>query len=243
MELYTKGYLDDGHGTSVVGVKRYMSGSLGHIALEQLQNEVQLLCQLRHDHLVSHIRFCDDKDQLILVYEYISNGSLYDCLHGSTGHDLLPWKQRLEICIGAARGLHYLHTGAKRAVIHHHIKTRNILLDDQCVSKLSDFGLSKVGPFTMSNAPIRIELPSLSDAMMKTTMVGALGYLNQEFIANHTIVTDKSDVYSFGVVLLEVLCGRKVIKFDEKDNNHKHIFPWVSKCIRNGTIYQTIDPY
>ncbi|XVF81747.1 hypothetical protein PTKIN_Ptkin15bG0181000 [Pterospermum kingtungense] len=169
----------------------------------------------------------------------MSNNSLYECLHG-IGHDPLTWTQRLEICIGAARGLHYLHTGAKRAVIHHNINSPNILLDDQRVPKLCDFGLSKLGPSSMSKAPLRIELP-LSDEHMSTRMVCGLGYLDPEFVTNTTLVTDKSDVYSFGVVLLEVLCGRKVKNFDA-DDDEKHLIPWVSKYIKNGKVYQTIDP-
>ncbi|XVF81749.1 hypothetical protein PTKIN_Ptkin15bG0181200 [Pterospermum kingtungense] len=136
----------------------------------------------------------------------MSNKSLYDRLHG-TGDDPLTWKQRLEICIEAARGLHYLHTGAKRAVIHRNISTQNILLDEQRVPKLCDFGLSKLGPSSMSKAPLRIELP-LSDEEMSTTMACNSGYLDPEFLINTTLVTDKSDVYSFGVVLLEVLSGK-----------------------------------
>ncbi|XVF81750.1 hypothetical protein PTKIN_Ptkin15bG0181300 [Pterospermum kingtungense] len=210
---------------------------------EQFRNEVRLLCQLRHQHLVPLIGFCHENNELVLVYKYMSKGTLYDCLHGSrTGRDPLPWKKRLEICIGVARGLHYLHTGAKRAVIHRDIKTKNILLDDQWIPKLADFGLSKIGPYSMSNAPLRIELPSMSEEQITTTMAGTIGYLDPEFYVDTTLVTDKSDVYSFGVVLLEVLCGRKVFKFDAEEDE-RHIVSWVRKCIRNGAIYQSIDPY
>ncbi|XVF81743.1 hypothetical protein PTKIN_Ptkin15bG0180600 [Pterospermum kingtungense] len=125
-----KGLLRDDLGTLVVAVKWFVRGQSGYTGLREFRNEVQLLCQLRHQNLFPLIGFCDDKDQLILVYNYMSNKYLYDRLHG-TGHDPLTWKQRLEICIGAAHGLHYLHTGAKRAVIHRNINTQNILLDDQ----------------------------------------------------------------------------------------------------------------
>ncbi|XWS36841.1 hypothetical protein CRYUN_Cryun20dG0120400 [Craigia yunnanensis] len=192
-----KGFIDDG---TVVAFKRLMPESSRQKGLE-LQNEVQLLCQLHHQNLVSLIGFCDEKYEKILVYQHMSKGSLHDYLHG-TGHDPLPWKQRLEICIGPARGLHYLHAGAKRAVIHRDIKTKNILLDDQWVSQLSDFGLSKIGPFSMSNAPLIIELPP-SDELMSTTMLGTIGYLDPEFFINNNLVTDKADVYSFGIVLFE----------------------------------------
>ncbi|KAE8686098.1 hypothetical protein F3Y22_tig00111085pilonHSYRG00044 [Hibiscus syriacus] len=138
-----KGFFDDG--ASVLAVKRLMGSSI----LEDFRNEVQLLRQLRHQHLVSLIGFCDAGDEKIVVVDYMTQGSLFYHLHGIR-QDPLTWKQRLEICIGAARGLHYLHAGAKRAVIHRDIKSSNILLDDRMLSKIADFALSKIGPFSLS---------------------------------------------------------------------------------------------
>ncbi|OMP06670.1 hypothetical protein COLO4_07985 [Corchorus olitorius] len=189
-----KGFMDDGN--LVVAVKRLSSFLLSRKeVVEEFRNDVQLLCQLRHQHLVSLIGFCDEEDETILVYNYMTNGSLYDHLHGNNGYDPLSWKQRLEICIGAAWGLHYLHSGAKRAIIHRDIKTKNILLDDQLDSKLSDFGLSKIGPLSMSNAPIKIQLPR-SHSSTITSFGGRVGYWDPELFLNATLVTDKSDVYS-----------------------------------------------
>ncbi|TYH63783.1 hypothetical protein ES332_D07G218200v1 [Gossypium tomentosum] len=239
-----KGFFDDG--ASVFAVKYLQLGSSRHRILDDFRNEVQLLCQLRHQHIVSLIGFCYEEDKMIIVYNYMSQGMLFDHLHGTGHHDPLPWKQRLEICIGIARGLHYLHAGAKRAVIHRDIKTRNILLDDQKVSKIADFTLSKIGPFSLSNAPIRIELPPLDEIELETSrtrLFGTLGYVAPELFIDATLVTEKSDVYSFGVVLLEVLCGRKVLKFDAGDHNHRHIISWVNEHLKNGRIYQMTDPY
>ncbi|KAK9038991.1 hypothetical protein V6N11_023831 [Hibiscus sabdariffa] len=239
-----KGFFDDG--ASVLAVKRFSVGSSIQKRLEDFRNEVQLLCQLRHQDIVPMIGFCNKGDEKIIVYNYMSQGSLFDNLHG-TRHDPLPWKQRLEICIGVARGLHYLHAGAKRAVIHRDIKTRNILLDDQKVAKIADFTLSKIGPFSLSNAPIRIELPPLDEIEMETSrtrLFGTYGYLAPELFVDATLVTDKLDVYSFGVVLFEVLSGRKAIKFDAGDNDdHRHIIPWANEHIKKGTFYRIIDPY
>ncbi|OMP06671.1 hypothetical protein COLO4_07986 [Corchorus olitorius] len=122
-----KGRVDDG--TIGVAVKRYDNGS-SQQGFEEFRTEVQLLCQLRHPHLVYLVGFCVDQTALILVYEYVSRDSLHHHLHGK---DFVPldWERRLQICIGADRGLHYLHSGAKRVVVHRDIKSANILLDDE----------------------------------------------------------------------------------------------------------------
>ncbi|KAK8488908.1 hypothetical protein V6N12_033828 [Hibiscus sabdariffa] len=214
VELCTKGFFDDG--ASVHAIKRLMPGSSTHKMLEDFRNEVELLCQLQHQHLVSLIGFCDEEDENIIVLGYMNRGSLF----------------------------HHLH-GAKRAVIHRDIKTRNILLDDQKVAVIADFTLSKIGPFSLSNAPIRIELPPLNEIEMETShtrIFGTLGYLAPELFFETTLVTDKSDVYSFGVVLFEVLSGRKSVKFDAGNDDHRHIIPWANEHIKNGSFYQIIDP-
>lgn len=107
----------------------------------KFKKEIELNCQLRHPNLTSFIGFCDQKDERILVYEYMLNGSVYDHLH-LRNTESLSWKKKLEICVGAAKGLHYLHTGAKRAIFHCDIKPQNILLDKNMVPKLSHLGFS-----------------------------------------------------------------------------------------------------
>ncbi|XVE78555.1 hypothetical protein DITRI_Ditri13aG0155000 [Diplodiscus trichospermus] len=200
-----------------------------HRGVEEFQNKALLLCQLRHPHLVSLLGFCDEQNEMILVYEYMSRGSLSDYLFGKT-YDPLCWKQRLKICIGVARGLHYLHTGAKRAVFHCDIKSSNILLDEEGSSKISDFALSKLmGPLSKSK-PLR---------RMESIVVGTYGYMAPEY-AVHRELTEKADVFSFGVVLFEVLCGRK---FCNRELPGHLLIDWASEFIREETIYHVTDPY
>ncbi|EOY20269.1 Malectin/receptor protein kinase family protein [Theobroma cacao] len=225
-----KGIVDDGN---FVAVKRFFPDSVQD-ALNEFQTEVKLLCQLRHQHLVSLIGYCNDKDEKILVYQHMKNGTLRDHLYGCN-YDPLPWKQRLEICIGAARGLHYLHTGAKHAVIHSNVNSSNILLDDKWVSMLSSFGLSKMRP-----------QPSYSNTTkvlkkINSRLVGTVGYVDPEYLRGCEL-SEKCDVYSFGVVLFEVLCARR--SYDSTlDENEQFLVYWVRWCIGEGIIYNIIDSY
>ena len=159
------------------------------------------------------------------------NGNLRQHICG-TDHDPLPWKQRLAICIGVARGLHYLHTGLKRTIILREVKTSVILLDQKLEAKLGDFRLFKMGPPSLSKALIRIE----------SHVRGTYGYADPEYI-QHGVLTDKSDVYSLGVVLFELLCGRMAFNGRLEVEEQKHLIRWASKCKQEGTINEIIDPY
>ncbi|KAL8269063.1 hypothetical protein R6Q59_002861 [Mikania micrantha] len=181
--------------------------------------EIMMLSLYKHTNIVSLLGFCDDCGERILVYEYLPNKSLDLYLN----NDKLTWIVRLKICIGAARGLAYLHSaiGTQQRVLHRDIKSSNILLDNDMNAKISDFGLSKFGPanqkytFLFSNA------------------VGTQGYYDPLY-AENGFLTKESDVYSFGVVLFEVLCGRLCI--DYKNNANQSLVGLARKSYEQNTI-------
>ncbi|KAM7466728.1 hypothetical protein LguiB_014290 [Lonicera macranthoides] len=227
--LVYKGFIDDG--ANIVAIKRLNSTSKQRES--QFRIEIEMLSKFRHSNIVSLVGYCYNSSEMILIYEFMSRGSLADHLYGirddgSTGF-ALSWVQRLKICIGAARGLDYLHTGTcsdvQAGIIHRDVKSSNILLDKHWVAKVSDLGLSKTNPIDQS--------------FVHTQVRGTAGYMDPEYALTLRLRM-KSDTFSFGVVLIEVLCGRRVSDF-KLGYKQWDLAEWLSRCIEEGTLHKIID--
>uniref|UniRef100_A0ACD5XWJ7 Uncharacterized protein n=1 Tax=Avena sativa TaxID=4498 RepID=A0ACD5XWJ7_AVESA len=184
-----KGELPGGEG--LVAVKKLEAA--GVQAKREFCTEIAVIGNIRHVNLVRLRGFCAEGSRRMLVYEYMNRGSLDRSLFGGTG-PALEWGERMEVALGAARGLAYLHTGCDQKIVHCDVKPENILLADGGQVKVSDFGLAK--------------LMSPEHSAIFTTMRGTRGYLAPEWLSNAAI-SDRADVYSFGMVLLELVRGRK----------------------------------
>ncbi|XP_016164181.1 putative serine/threonine-protein kinase-like protein CCR3 [Arachis ipaensis] len=198
------------------------------------ESELAFLSRLHHKHLVRLVGFCDEKDEKLLVYEYMKNGALYDHLHGKNNVDknssvLNSWRMRIKIALDASRGIEYLHNYAVPSIIHRDIKSSNILIDATWTARVSDFGLSLMSP--ESDIDFR-----------PTKAAGTVGYIDPEYYGLN-VLTAKSDVYGLGVVLLELLTGKRAIfKIDETSGTPVSIVDFAVPAIKVGELAKILDP-
>ncbi|XP_050238146.1 wall-associated receptor kinase-like 20 [Mercurialis annua] len=221
-----KGVLDDG---TITAMKRAKLGNTK--GNDQVLNEVRILCQVNHRSLVRLLGICVELELPIMIYEYISNGTLFEHLHCQQSSNWTPlsWQRRLRIAHQTAEGLAYLHSAALPPIYHRDVKSSNILLDERLNAKVSDFGLSRL-----------VETSENNDSHIFTCAQGTLGYLDPEYYRNFQL-TDKSDVYSFGVVLMEILTSKKAIDFSREEED-VNLVVYMKKVIEEDRIADAIDP-
>ncbi|XBH74456.1 hypothetical protein VPH35_101400 [Triticum aestivum] len=189
-----RGTLDD---EKEVAIKK--SKAVNDDCREEFVNEIIILSQINHRNIVRLLGCCLDVNVPMLVYEFVSHGTLSEFLHGADPRSPIPFDLRLKIATQSAEALAYLHSSTSRTILHGDVKSANILLDDQTNAKVADFGASA--------------LKSMDESEFIMFVHGTLGYLDPESFISRRL-TDKSDVYSFGVVLLELMTRKRAIYTD-----------------------------
>lgn len=218
--FFSSGKLRDGR---AVAVKRLYENNYKRV--EQFMTEVDILTRLHHPYLVS-LYGCTSRHsrELLLVYEYIPNGTVADHLHGErTKPDALPWPTRMKIAVETASALAYLHASD---IIHRDVKTNNILLDNNFCVKVADFGLSRLFPLDVTH--------------VSTAPQGTPGYVDPEYHECYQL-TDKSDVYSFGVVLVELISSMPAVDI----TRHRHeinLSNMAINKIQSDALNELVDP-
>ncbi|CAA7050055.1 unnamed protein product [Microthlaspi erraticum] len=192
---------------------------------KEFKAEVELLSRVHHRHLVGLVGYCNDGENLALIYEYMANGDLKENMSGKCGGNILSWESRMQVAVEAAQGLEYLHNGCEPPMVHRDVKTSNILLNERSQAKLADFGLSR--SFAIDG-----------QGHVSTAVAGTPGYLDPEYYRTNWL-SETSDVYSFGVVLLEIITNQPVI---DKNREEPHITEWVGFKLTNGDIRSIVDP-
>lgn len=214
------------HNGEWVAIKRIKHRSDGENNIDQVMNEIKLLSSVSHSNLVRLLGCSVDKDEQILVYEFMPNGTLSQHLQKERGNGL-PWPVRLTIATETAQAIGYLHTVMNPPIYHRDVKSSNILLDYSFKTKVADFGLSRLGIMESSH--------------ISTAPQGTPGYLDPEYHQNFHL-SDKSDVYSFGVVLIEIITGLKALDFSRR-HNEVNLASLAVDRIKRGCLDEIVDPF
>ncbi|CAI9269211.1 unnamed protein product [Lactuca saligna] len=227
-----KGKLSERWQNLTVAIKRLDHDSYqGEI---EFRNELDMFSRFHHENIISFIGYCNESNEMIIVYKYAINRSIDYHLQDPDKRRSITWTHRLKICIGAARGLDYLHWGLNehQRVIHRDVKSANILLDENLVAKVCDFGLSKLGTKNQPNTQL----------YTNTKVAGTHFYLDPTY-QESGILSKESDVYSFGVVLFEILSGMLVYsKRKIGDDRPRALMKFVRRYHENEPE-KLIDPY
>ncbi|CAN6806478.1 unnamed protein product [Brassica oleracea] len=191
--------------------------------MKQFVAEVVTMGSLKHRNLVPFLGYCRRKGELLLVSEYMSNGSLDRYLF-HRDKPPLSWEQRFVILKDIASALSYLHAGANQVVLHRDIKASNVMLDSEFNGRLGDFGMARFEDY--------------GDSLPATAAIGTMGYMAPELTTNGT--STRTDVYAFGVFMLEVTCGRRPL--DTKvPSEERHLIKWVCDCWRSDSLLDAVD--
>jgi hypothetical protein len=188
--------------------------------------EIVSIGRLQNRNLVQLLGYCRRKGELILVYEYMPNGSLDKYLYGKEDTSLLSWAQRFWIIKGIASGLLYLHEEWEKVVVHRDIKASNVLLGDDMNGRLGDFGLARLYDHGIDP--------------QSTQVVGTIGYLAPE-LARSGNATPPTDVFSFGMFVLEVTCGQRPVNHQNTEDSQLMLVDWVIHKVQKGSFSDTLD--
>ncbi|TVU19571.1 hypothetical protein EJB05_35727, partial [Eragrostis curvula] len=204
----------------------FFSRSAGQ-AEREFKVEVEAIGRVRHKNLVRLLGYCAEGAHRMLVYEYVDNGNLEQWLHGEVGPvSPLSWDIRMNIVLGTAKGITYLHEGLEPKVVHRDIKSSNILLDRRWNPKVSDFGLAKL-------------LGSDSN-FVTTRVMGTFGYVAPEY-ASTGMLNERSDVYSFGILIMEIISGRSPVDY-ARPPGEVNLVEWLKNKVTNRDYEAILDP-